>query len=405
MKYILVLLLLIDPIKQLTKVAKINAAKKAAQQAYIAHDYKKAIDNYTILLDSLAVEDDIILLNLANAYHKVKDSANALSSYEVLTSSENKKVQSIAQQQLGVIQFKTKKYETALTYFKRALRANPNNSNARYNYELTKKIIDKKKEEEERKQQEEAMKKAMDKKGLSKEKSNEVMDEMKNKNGQKKESNQGGKQGNQKKRSDEAIKEMLKKAGMDNKMAEEILKEMKEQEKKMSDKKKMEKSKPKMKKDETSKKNIEKEDSKKNFEKENATESQTKNDKDEEKNALKKDNAKDKKMSPEEEKEFVKEMKKLKDENKVEEMKKLLEKAKMNQEEIDKILKDMKNNKNSNNKNKISNAINQNLQGINISPEKAVMILEAMRQQEVQYMQQGKKKSKTKGSNNTKPDW
>ena len=39
-----------------------------------------------------------------------------------------------------------------------------------------------------------------------------------------------------------------------------------------------------------------------------------------------------------------------------------------------------------------------------ISPEKAKMILEAMKNQEVQYIQQNKKKARTRAKND-KPDW
>ena len=301
MKYLIVLLLLIDPIKQLTKVAKINAVKKTAQEAYIAHDYKKAIENYSILLDSLEVEDDMVLLNLANAYHKVQDSANAQSHYEVLTSSENNNIQSIAQQQLGVIQFKDKKYETALTFFKRALRANPNNSNARYNYELTKKIIEKKKEKEEKEE-----KKDKNKDKDEKDKDNKKKDE-------------------QKKKEDQQKKD----------------KEKKEQEEK--DKKKG-------------------------------------NKKDD-----KKQDKKDKKGEEKDDKE-----KKEKEEGKKKDEKKKGEKS---------------DDKEKNEKEKMSQQTKENLEKIKISPQKAKMILEAMKNQEVQYLQQAKKRSKRKQKDNTKPDW
>ena len=49
--YALLLVLAIDP----AKIGKVNSAKSEAKKAYNSGDYKKAIERYTYLLDSLGV--------------------------------------------------------------------------------------------------------------------------------------------------------------------------------------------------------------------------------------------------------------------------------------------------------------------------------------------------------------
>ena len=139
----LLILLIIDPINDLDKIARVNQAKKEAERAYLAEDYKTAMDTYIYLKDSLGVEDDRLLLNLANAQFYANDSVNALNTYKKLQSSNNRQIASRANQQLGAMQFRGKKY-------KESLKADPGNDEARYNYELLKKLI---KEQEEQEQE------------------------------------------------------------------------------------------------------------------------------------------------------------------------------------------------------------------------------------------------------------
>ena len=149
MKFVLALFLVINPFTDLDKIAKVNKAKKEAEQAYLAEDYTLANAKYLYLRDSLNVTDENLLLNLANTQYILADSASALKSYSDLKDSPNKEVSSIAYQQLGAMQFNDKKYKEALEQYKSALKENPDNADARYNYELLKKII---KEEEQQEQ-------------------------------------------------------------------------------------------------------------------------------------------------------------------------------------------------------------------------------------------------------------
>ena len=150
MKIILLLMLLmIDPINDLDKIARVNEAKKEAERAYLAENYQLAREKYTYLKDSLGVKDDRILLNLANAQFYTSDSVSALNNYKSLQESSSREIASLANQQLGAMQFRSKKYKEALQFYKASLKADPSNDEARYNYELLKKLI---KEQEEQQQ-------------------------------------------------------------------------------------------------------------------------------------------------------------------------------------------------------------------------------------------------------------
>ena len=55
--------------------------------------------------------------------------------------SDNKELKSLAFQQLGVINQQKNKLEAAVADFKSSIKSNPNNEEARYNYELLKRLL------------------------------------------------------------------------------------------------------------------------------------------------------------------------------------------------------------------------------------------------------------------------
>lgn len=145
---IFLLAFLIDP----TKIGKINSLKSEAKKAYLAGDYKTAIQKYRYLVDSLHVQEDEVLLNLANSYFQLNDTTNAAGEYQLLTQSSKNQLRSKAQQQLGVMTNKQGKAEEALNHFKQAIKSDPANKDARYNYELLKKKLEEQKKQEQQKQ-------------------------------------------------------------------------------------------------------------------------------------------------------------------------------------------------------------------------------------------------------------
>lgn len=125
----------------LNKIAEVNKLKSVAENAYVSGDYQKAIASFRMLTDSLGVNEDPIFLNLANAYFLQKDTTNATQFYSKVLGSQDNVLRSQAYQQLGVINKQKNKLKEAMTDFKASLKSNPLNEDARYNYELLKKIL------------------------------------------------------------------------------------------------------------------------------------------------------------------------------------------------------------------------------------------------------------------------
>jgi Ca-activated chloride channel family protein len=292
MKTTVVFLLATLLFTDLDKIGKINSAKAEAKKAFLSGDFTTAIKKYTYLIDSLGVNEDEVRANLASAYFQANDTTGALNNYQRLTQSANKKISSVANQQLGVMANNQEKLEESLKYFKQALKAAPENNEARYNYEIVKKKLEEKKKQ----------------------------DQQKNKD-----------------QKDQDKKDDQKKDQKDQQ------KDKKDQEKKDQEKKDQEK------------KDQEKKDQEK---------------KDQDKKDQKEKDPKDQKEKEQKEKE---------------------QKEKEEQEKN----KDKKD---------IPPSVSEKLKEMQMSEEKAKMILEAMKNQEVQYLQQNKRKA-TKPKDKGKPDW
>jgi hypothetical protein len=292
MKTTVVFLLATLLFTDLDKIGKINSAKAEAKKAFLSGDFTTAIKKYTYLIDSLGVNEDEVRANLASAYFQANDTTGALNNYQRLTQSANKKISSVANQQLGVMANNQEKLEESLKYFKQALKAAPENNEARYNYEIVKKKLEEKKKQ----------------------------DQQKNKD-----------------QKDQDKKDDQKKDQKDQQ------KDKKDQEKKDQEKKDQEK------------KDQEKKDQEK---------------KDQDKKDQKDKDPKDQKEKEQKEKE---------------------QKEKEEQEKN----KDKKD---------IPPSVSEKLKEMQMSEEKAKMILEAMKNQEVQYLQQNKRKA-TKPKDKGKPDW
>jgi Ca-activated chloride channel homolog len=138
------------------KIAKINKLKDEAESAYSNKVFNVAINRYK-QLEELGVREEPMLLNLAHSYFNTKDTINAISYYTKLLLSNDVYIKSVANQQIGVIKANNKNYKDALKFFKEALRASPDNKEARYNYELVKKLL-----EQQQKQQQQSQDKNKD---------------------------------------------------------------------------------------------------------------------------------------------------------------------------------------------------------------------------------------------------
>ncbi len=145
---VILALVITDP----KEVAKVNSLKEEAETAFLTEDYELALAKYTLLRDSMDIEDPAINLNIAHAHYHLGDTAGAKLNYGNLTSSNKAKFKSIAYQQLGVMNKEVGKLEEALQQLKSAIKADPTNQDARYNYEVVKKLLEEQKQQEQQKQ-------------------------------------------------------------------------------------------------------------------------------------------------------------------------------------------------------------------------------------------------------------
>ena len=153
MKVLLLILLALNPIDDIKKIAQVNTLKEEARKAYHEGDFDKAKNTYALLVDSMGINEDELRLNLANSYFNLKDNENAGTQYQQLSDSENLAIKSAALQQLGVMANREGKFKEALELFKQSIKADPKNDDARFNYEMLKKKL-KEQENQEKEDQE-----------------------------------------------------------------------------------------------------------------------------------------------------------------------------------------------------------------------------------------------------------
>ena len=126
------------------RIAKSNEARRQAEQAWQNQNYVEVTQQYNYLTDSLKQPDLPATLNKAHAYYKQDSTTRAKAYYQELALSSDKKVQSVAWQQLGLMAYKAQQLKEAAALFKNALKANPANEEARRNYELVKRLMENK---------------------------------------------------------------------------------------------------------------------------------------------------------------------------------------------------------------------------------------------------------------------
>lgn len=143
MIFTIVLYVFLDIIGSITNISKENNIKAKAEEAFKNKDFETSTKLYSYLIDSLKVHDDRAILNLAHSQYNTKNFAEAAKTYEKMYLSKENNIKSVAAHQLGLMAFKNDNDKPkALSYYKDALRANPNNADARYNYEFLKKLIE-----------------------------------------------------------------------------------------------------------------------------------------------------------------------------------------------------------------------------------------------------------------------
>lgn len=246
MKYLIGLLIVFVSINDLNKIARVNAIKKEAMEAFHNENFELAASHYRILVDSFEVQDDNVLLNLASAQYQLNDTLSAYGNYSELSSSSSNTVRSIAEQQLGLMKYNDQKYEEALHHYKQSLKANPANEDSRYNYELLKKLLkeqeeeqeenqDQEKDEQEKKDQEEkdeqeSEEKKEDQEGEENDKEGDPEEEKEKKEGEEKEPKEPEEGEEPKEQPQPSTEEKLKEMNISEEKAQMILEAMKNNE-------------------------------------------------------------------------------------------------------------------------------------------------------------------------------
>lgn len=139
MKYLFLINIFLLFWGKFNKIAETNTFKETAALNYQNREFTKSVAIYEKLLNDYNEKDETIRLNLANCYFFLKKFNNAIDNYKILSTSKDLFIKSTACLQLGVIYSSNNKKELGLSYFKEALKAMPENEEARYNFELLKK--------------------------------------------------------------------------------------------------------------------------------------------------------------------------------------------------------------------------------------------------------------------------
>jgi len=135
------IVLLFLNIRSLTNVSERNRLKIEAGSAFLKMNYPLARDKYQDLANISFNLEPEARLNMAHAFFYTQDTARALLEYKRLLRVSDEKIFTGAIIQIGVINAMQKDSATALQLFKEALKKNPDNQTARYNYELLKKRL------------------------------------------------------------------------------------------------------------------------------------------------------------------------------------------------------------------------------------------------------------------------
>lgn len=139
---------------RLDRIARLNEATAQAQIAQEARQYGLAASLYRRAVDSLGASSEITQLNLAHCLYLSGQNREARLYYGRLVNSVNREIRSAALTQLAVLTGKRDK-ATTLDLLKAALKADPNNQQARYNFELALRWPDKGRSSAKRNQPEE----------------------------------------------------------------------------------------------------------------------------------------------------------------------------------------------------------------------------------------------------------
>ncbi|KAB7728115.1 hypothetical protein F5984_20415 [Rudanella paleaurantiibacter] len=132
------LLAAIWPFGSFDSISQNNRARKEADNAFRAGDYKRAVQYYAFLIKQPAQTEAAIWLNLGHAYFALGQYGQANAAYQRFEPTETGPLLAVAYVQRSVIACAARDTSRALQLLQQALLIDPQNEPARYNFELVK---------------------------------------------------------------------------------------------------------------------------------------------------------------------------------------------------------------------------------------------------------------------------
>jgi tetratricopeptide (TPR) repeat protein len=139
-QYIFQLLFLLNNPQYFNNIEQKNVFKKEFNEAYSNQKYKKAIEIYEIIEKTSKIIEPELRINAAQAYFITRDTLKARKNYDFLHDLPNKKQAGLTENQLGLLAIFKGDSNKALKYFQKAIIENPEANEARFNFELIRKL-------------------------------------------------------------------------------------------------------------------------------------------------------------------------------------------------------------------------------------------------------------------------
>lgn len=138
---LLYLLLWIWDNRSFNTIEQSNRDKSEAQNAYLEKNYGRAVSLYREITYGSIFSEPASRLYLAHAYYQLDSLEQAKSQYALLQQVADQSIVSVANTQLALLACQNGDTATALDYLKIALRSDPLNEAARYDYQILKTVF------------------------------------------------------------------------------------------------------------------------------------------------------------------------------------------------------------------------------------------------------------------------